>query len=47
MPAPGMNGDAAALRQRIADLEKRNQQLEAQVQLLKEMLKDRQARVKE
>jgi hypothetical protein len=46
-PAAGGGGDTAALRQHIAELEKRNQQLEAQVQVLKEMIKDRQASTKD
>ena len=47
-PSSGRNsaagaGEVAALRQRIADLEKRNQQLEAQVELLKDMVRQNSA----
>ena len=43
--AMGRRGDGAevaALKQRIAELERRNAQLEAQVQLLKELVQGRQ-----
>jgi hypothetical protein len=40
-PAGVSDAEAKALRDRVADLERRNHQLEAQVQLLKDLLADR------